>query len=256
MIKWISRWSVKKPIYIDCYTSRSYVYKYAPIATANNFLPDWWKALPKEFIDEQQGNVPASTLKRCAGLIDLYGKGLVIPIWSDLRIQMHGDGGGTYRYNYSDLESTMTQHMPAQLGTFSIDNHIIFLKIDSPWLFECAENIDWHWSQPVWNYLAEKDFCVLPGVLNFKYTNETNINIMLKPQDNVINIGHGMPLAHVIPLSDRPIKIRNHLISIEEFNRKKAMQASPIVFVGKHYKQMKILKKQKSKCPFGFGSNT
>jgi hypothetical protein len=250
---WISDWSLKKPIYIDCYTSKTYVYKYAPIATANNFLPDWWRALPKEYVSEDQRRVKSSTMKRCAGFVDLYGKGLMVPMWSDLKIELWENG--TYQFNYSDEESTLTHHPTAQFGTLAQDTRTVFFKLTSPWLFECTENIDWQWTQPIWNHLVEDNFCVLPGVINYKYTNETNINFTLKQQDSVVNIGHGTPLAHVVPLSDRPIKIRNHLISDEEFRKRKSLH-QPILFTGKHYKQKKILQSQESKCPFGFGSNT
>ena len=236
--KWIGDWSFKKPIYIDCYTSKPHVYEYAPIESANNFLPDWWKAIPKDF---SNGEIDIATMRRCAGFINLYGKGLMVPMWSDVRIQLWENGA--YRFNYADEDSTMTQHPAPQSGTLLEDSNTTHIKLISPWAFECAENIDWHWAQPVWNHSAAKDFCVLSGVLNFKYTKDTHINILFKRQDIIINMVHGMPLVHVVPLSDRPVKIRTHLISAEEFSRKK-QKHQQIAFAGTHYKQKKILWEQ------------
>jgi len=238
----------RKPIQLDCFTSSVHAYEFAPIATANNFMPDWWKALPKTFTE---GNTELGTMKTCAGFIDLYGKGLMIPLWYELAVRLWENGN--YQYNFADMVSFAEHHTVSQVGTFFEDASAIHFKIRSPWHFKCKDDISWHFAQPVWNQQAAKDYCVPTGVLNFKYSTATEINILFKKENKIINFPHGTPMAHIIPLSERPIHINNHLVSPAEINKIASMNHN-ISFRGGHYKRKKILENREPKCPFGFGS--
>jgi len=238
-----------KPIYIDCFTFDSAVYEYAPIASANNFIPNWWKELPKGY---QEGLHEISTIKRCAGFIDLYSKGLMLPAWSDFAVETFSNGN--YLYDFAHQAFAVINHPQKQVGTFYNDSDSLHIKIETPWLFKCSTDINWFYSQPVWNQLAGRDFCIPSGVVNYKYQNETNLNILFRRKDQTVNFKHGEPLAHIIPLTERPFKINNHLLDEAEYKKMKN-KGHPTMFTNNYFKRKKIQQAKEakeSKCPFNF----
>jgi hypothetical protein len=210
-------------------------------------VPDWWKALP---IDDQLQIGEQPNMRTCAGFTELYSKGIMLPLWSELTVQLDGENG--YRYQYADAVSALSHHNPVQSGSMIESSETLHLKLDSPWVFSCAEDINWHFSQPVWNQFAGKDYCVPTGVVNYKYMGNTQINILFRKQVRVIQLPHGMPLAHIIPLSERPLTIANHLVDQQEYDRRKILN-QPTSFRGGYFKRVKIMQDKESKCPFGFG---
>jgi len=235
----------RKPIQLDCFTVMSSAFEFAPIETANNFLPAWWKKLPKT--TQNWAVMDAPTMKSCAGLVDLYSKGVMLPMWSDLDILLKPNL--EYDWRFADGQSVIEPHPLFQTGSFLPDIGYVHMKIFAPWLFSCKEDIDWHFAQPVWNHEAAKHYCVPSGTLNFKHQPNVNINVLLRGTPSHIHIPHGHPMAHIIPLSERPIKVYNHLVTEEEFKRKSFQHTT---FKGSYYKQKKARQEKESKCPFGF----
>ena len=234
----------QKPIHLDCFTANISAYANSPIAPAINFIPDWWKQLPKSYMGNELNEV--GTMRTCAGFVDLYGKGLMIPMWTDVRIK-HNDNN-SISWQFSDGVSTLAPHDPRQIGnTFLIDSSSVHAKLISPWAFKCKEEIYWSFTQAVWNQQAGKDFCVLSGIVDYKYQHTTHVNIFVRQKSDFL-ISCNSPMGHVVPLSERPFKIHNHLISVEEFDR---YDKPRNIFVGSFYKNKRILQ-TKPKCPFNF----
>ncbi len=241
----------KKKIVLDCFTYQVHAKEYAPVKQAAKFLPDWWKRMPKD------GGISSNlyselNMKSCYGLIDLYKRGVIIPMWSDLRIQLSPNGGVIYQY--SDGVSEAEFHHPKQREGFAPPDKFSHIKLCSPWVFSCKENISWVHVPPIYNQehnLGEYITCV--GAVNFKYGGSTNINLLLPlpAQNKLIQIDHGQPIAHIVPLSDKQIEVRNHLISKNEYDNLVAKSTS-ITFLRKYEKIVRI---QKHKCPMGYGSD-
>jgi hypothetical protein len=120
----------RKKIVVDCFTANPNAYDLFPIDKANKFHPDWWKRLPNRFVTESAGGIPLeqSTMKGCIGFKNLYSSGFVIPLWSDLKLQTHGQN---YSFQFADNISQIGFHPLEQLGTeFSQYTHV---KLVSPW---------------------------------------------------------------------------------------------------------------------------
>lgn len=236
----------KKKLVLDCFTERVNVYDYAPIRLANKNLPDWWKQLPKhEEIDDSLFGRP--NMKSCYGLIDLYKTGIILPMWSDIRFLLSPDG--SLKFQYSDQTSTADFHSPDQRKGWASPDKYTHIKLISPWFFSCKENISWMLIPPMYNQDDLISYLICIGILNFKYQSSTNINIILPiPKERkIIQIDHGQPVAHIIPLADnREIEIKNHLMSAEDYKKMKD-RIQPITFFRKYEKMIRL---QKSKCPF------
>jgi hypothetical protein len=235
----------KQKLIVDFFTTRPDVYKYSPIDYAYKFYPHWWKKTPltysKTFFERP-------TIKSCNGIIDTYKKGFIIPLWSDLALQVENKN---IFWHYADDISTCDFHDHQQWENYTDINKYYHLKIKSPWIAKCKDNINFYFTKPFWNHSLGVPYEILSGVLNFKYNNSTHIQMMIDIQKNYIyNFKALTPMAHVIPFTDKELIIKNHLVDEHEF--KKIGNHRVGAFLNSYAKSMHISKKLENKCPFHF----
>jgi hypothetical protein len=239
-----------KPVVLHCYTNRADVFNFSPIQKANKFIPAWWKNLPKTYFlkDSLQ---PFSTMKYCVGVTDLYKKGFVIPMWSEMAVEVGEINSGSYRYQYADETSTATAHNPQQFGAAYPSEKYQHLKLDSPWVFMCDEDIDFLFTEPTWNIDTPEIIKILPGILNYKYQSSTNINTIWLRQDKpvVYTIDHNQPIIHVIPLTQKIVELKLHLVNDIEYEN--LTKKNKLGVFTKKYSVAKKLTKARG-CPFHF----
>ena len=73
-------------IILDCYTYNPYAYNFAKINYGYHYIPEWWKKTPK--IVEKR----IATIKNCPAFVEYYTKGIVLPMWCELIIQIKPKG--------------------------------------------------------------------------------------------------------------------------------------------------------------------
>jgi hypothetical protein len=230
----------QKPVVIDCYTDNPHAFEYAKPSKATEFLPKWWKSLPKD------GH---ANMSRCAGFIDLYRKSYVLPMWSDFDVWFNPDG--SYNWQYADLRSEAQVHDQAQYTGWASKSDAAHLKLESPWYFFCKEDVYFQWTPATWAQDDVFEYLAVPGTSEYKYQNATNVNLMLSKKHEKITIPLGRPLVFITPLTERKVIFRTHLISLDELQKKKTV--FPPVTLGKYFALRKIRNKREAKCPFGFG---
>lgn len=244
----------KKKIVLRCVTNRLDVASVAPVTHANKCFPDWWKALPKQRRDKT--NRLVTTLKTCYGLTNHYSRGVIIPMWCDLEIEL-GPNADEYRYQYSDLKSTALVHSTSQRGSYLDPSLYQHLKLDSPWRFYCDEKVDFIFQEPTWSMDNLNNYRILPGTVDFRYQHATNINMMLPRDINNIKsfiIPLGQPLIHIIPCDNREIKLE--IVSDpDEYRYLENKEGQGLTFVNRYLNRRRLEEKHEaeSKCPFGFG---
>jgi hypothetical protein len=244
-----------KPLVVHCIVSEemSHVYDYAPIQPANKFFPQWWKASAKTTIHWEDTNLQQS-IKNCQGIQDHYGQGMIMPMWSDLAISTNGQGGIVSQF--SDMISTNDYQGTDIRAGFRPD--AINMKIQSPWRFRSDKDVYWNFLGVYWDQLERANWEVMPGTLEFYYNYGTNVNMLVDVTKGHAMIEHGQPLAHFFPLSERPLVIKNEMVSNREFDIL-CNNTRAISFINK-YKTIRKAKRAsddeqaKAKCPFGFGS--
>jgi hypothetical protein len=244
----ISFFFKRQKIVLDCFTTNINSFDYFPIDKASNFYPDWWKSYPKSYpdINEQGIKVERSTIKRCDGLIDLYQQGFMIPLWSDLILETHPNG---FKYTFADGNSVVEDHDYNQMSNEFIQ--YIHFKLRSPWKIRDKKGTKFAFVQPSYNHVKTlTNWHVLPGVIDFKYQHATNINFVAgRGQRFEIKAGH--PLAHVIPLSDKEIEIKCHVVDPLNSEHQQILNNHYPFFNGSHKKIKKIINEQENKvCPF------
>ena len=236
-----------KKITLHCYTTRPEVFYSSPIVKANKMLPKWWNSLPSPSIDFN--TLDANTnMKACAGFVSMYSKGAMIPLWSDLIIDTMEEGDVNYRWKFADGKTDAVIHNASQRGEYLPEEKYSAIKISSPWAFHCDEDVDWVWHQPVWNFDNPEELLVPPAIVNYNQYSDTNINIVATKSDErkQILLEAGQAMVHLVPLSERQLEIKQHLVSEEEYNRLVLGKNSPMKFIKNWIHQ----RNNKLKCPF------
>lgn len=241
-------------INVDGFTFSPSVYEYAPLVRAVDTVPEFWKSLanpdPKHYVDEQDGYrvIRQSTLKNCYGFIELYKRGFILENWSAIAFLVEQEG---YRFYYADLDQPQS-HPKEQLGSGFTDFH--HAKLISPWLIKEKTGVKFHFGPAAWSH-DKYDFVMPPGILDYRMNHATHVNLLLraKPEPYNITIEFGEPLAHIIPLTDKKIKLTNHLVDQFEYDKLKIHTANSFMGWRKVVKLMDR-NEQRGKCPMGFGN--
>jgi len=245
-------------IHVDCFTSNHDVYLNTPIVRASKTFPDWFKELPTsktEFlIDENTRNHIIKenlNLKNCQAVLEFYKRGIVLESWCDYKMEMDLEKL-TPHYWWSGREKPIEFHLREQIGNGFPNHH--HMKLISPWTFTEKTGVKFMWVGAEWA-LDKFNFKILPGVISFDTQNFTNVNIMYPYETKEFTILIGTPLVHIIPLIENKIKIKNHLVTREEFELKRMNSAKTSFYGWKNIVKLRERNKKRGTCPFGFGDN-
>lgn len=213
----------RKEVVLDCFTFDSTAYDYAKISNAKDFIPEWWKETPKGIkVSWQEFDAP--TIKACRAFKRYYETGIVIPAWGDITITLFPQGSENY-YNYycSNVNFKTSQSHHKQGIEKFVGNSGCSIKFTTPWLFKSSSKVEYLMNQPIWSSAElANNFTLLPGVVDFRYQHGTNVNYLFEqPLSNnkEVHIEALTPLAMLTPMTDEKIIIKNHLLSLDDFNR-------------------------------------
>jgi hypothetical protein len=217
-----------KPLNLHFFTTREVVFNHARPKKAAAFAPEWFKRLPPpSFSDHPDAPLTTQkTLRTCAGFTSLYSSGFILPMWCDLHIEVRPDG---YRYQFADGVSKIMSHSQNQIAGSPFPNTHFHLKVENPWFVTADKKANLVFTAPVWNNFGYDDIVVIPGACSVhSITIDANINLFVKRKETktVHTILFGQPLAHVIPMTERPLKLHYELVTEQELNR--VLHRSPI----------------------------
>ena len=209
----------KKKIILDCFIDRPEVFEFAKIAKASEYLPSWWKNLPKpkisfkDLIDNGTAN-----MRHCAGFVELFRNSFVIPMWSDLLLEIGKEGTTDYRWQYADNKSSLKIHPAKQRGAYLDEYKYQHFKLNSPWQLKTKKDIKFVWSGAIWNMERPEELIWLPAVDNYYYQTATTINFMCRrsEENKEILIPFKQPLIYLTPATDKKISIKLHLVSSQD----------------------------------------
>jgi hypothetical protein len=230
-----------KTVVVDMYTHRPEVLRHAQVQPAGANKPKWWKMLPSLPDDRTD----LKNMKACAGFNDLYSRGFMMPMWSDVILEFGEIGKDWWEYKYADGVSDGTFHGEESRQGWVKDTEYQHMKFNSPWLAKTDEHIDFMYTNMAYENSDPLDWFVMNGILNFKHQSALNINIIAKREDKPKQLffKFQQPIVMLVPLTDRKVVFRHHLVSQEEWLNIEAERNNQVTFQRKYYK--------KSKCPFG-----
>lgn len=231
-------------IHLDCFTVRNDVAQFSPIKKSAHFAPEWFKNLPNEFFDDSSFYL-GGTMKGCYGFLNQISTGFVMPLWSDLILEIGPENDLSYKWRFSDNESKLDVHPQFQRGNFLPQEKYQHFKLMSPWAFVCNVDIQWQCLQFPWSKTSMDEFMAVPGIVDYKYQTGTNINLMFEKTDKkrFVYLHHGHPIYQFIPLTEKKVKHKIQVISHEEMNKIKSSSAAT-TFIKKYATNKKLL------CPF------
>ena len=234
----------RKELIVDAFCSEAFAhaYKEASIEYAYKFYPKWWKNLENSQFNFDDMRLEKS-MKNCTGLIDHYKNGLIIPLWCDLAIKTT-DKHDNWSYQFSDNISKIKRHPINQRGDFY--KNYTNLKIESPWKLKTKEKINFVAIEPFWNNENIKDIVFTSGTLNFNDQFATHMQLLIEEKNQNILIPFKQPMMHLIPMSEKKIVLKKHLISDKEY-LDRFINYTDTTFLGKYTKRRFY-----KKCPFGF----
>jgi hypothetical protein len=234
----------KNFINIDCFTSSQMVEQASPIQKASSYIPDWWKNLNSSVVmNHPTTNRPYSfpTMKTCYGFVELYRHGLVMPLWTDLELFIEPEN---YAYHAADFTSSIERHGEHNWG-HSYTNYY-HMKLISPWMIREKSGVKFMFAPCVWSHLDQlSDIRVLPGIVNYKYQHFTNINWFVPKVNKRITLPLGTPMIHMLPLTDKKLNIKTHVVDEKEILNMKKFRNNR--FVGSFIRFMRTAEK----CPMG-----
>ena len=231
----------RKKVVVDAFTPHESVKNEYPIDVASKFLPQWWKdAQPSYLVDDL---APHPTIKSCPGIIDLYSKGFMIPLWTDVVIEVQPE---IFRWQAADERAVLSSHTPEQWNMFVDSHQFAHLKLSNTWSIRTKENINWVFMAPYWNQNPADIYSTPPGIVNSYYTYmPLNIQLMISRKAlGMFNLHAGDPIAHVIPMTDKDIQIKTHVIDQKDWDKYYAHPG-----IGKS-RWLNSYKHAIKKCPF------
>ena len=241
-------------INLDCFTTNNCVYTHTPIVRSSKTLPDWWKGLESyephfEHSEQKPFHLVSNrTAKDCYAIIELYKRGVMIENWCDISFYMED---GRYNYWYADGEAPQA-HDKKQVGYAFPHHHQI--KLISPWVFRETTGVKFLWLGAEWS-LDKLEIKVLPGVINFDIISDINVNLMFPMRDGTFTIPAGNPLVHLVPLSEKKLKVTNHIVTEQEINKIRIKANSTSFFGWRKVLQLRKRNKERGTCPFHGDNN-
>jgi len=256
-------WFKKKKIVVDCLTNIDSVHELYKIRKAAVYYPEDIKSLtPNTRVKHPQTNIEydISTIKKCNGINEMYKRGFIMPMWTDFICQPKSAAAGNSAIGMMPRHFSYESHPRDQFT--GLYNNYTHVKLESPWLFKEKTGVRFIWKPADWNiHKFSKNFVIPTAVLWFNDQSSTNINMFIDTNSDDFTILGGTPMIHMLPLSEDNVEIKCHLVSPEEMNSSLAIPLSyGAIKSGRYnnYVREKSLseeldKKEKGKCPFGFG---
>lgn len=198
----------QKPIVLRCYTALSAAASLFPVGESRKY--------PLKWMPQAAPNAPS--IRGCPGIRDYAGAGFVLPLWTDVRI--------TAATNILECKLEVADRdvnrfkfiMPGTTGGLFAGASLAHLKIVPPWFFRCSEEIKFYFSGAFY-HLNTPDMLVCPGHVDYVHqltpTMQTFIRVYGGP--TVLELQAGTPLAHIIPLTERPVQLEVHHVSADTF---------------------------------------
>jgi hypothetical protein len=250
-------WFNRKEIIIDCFTPLQSVFELYKIQPAIKFFPEEFKSLPNyhdEIDDATKIKFKAATIRKCVGLQELYKRGFILPMWTNLISEPKNAALNTTAAAMVANPFSYTIHPKKQYG--GVFDDYFNIKLSGVWKIREKSGIQFLLQGPAWNlHNHHKNFLVAPGVVSYNYQSQTNVNLFINKNSDDFCIDSGTPLVHMIPLTDKKVTIRNHFVEYDEYNKIGIPDEFDFIKPERYLRwvKQKEHQKQESKCPFGFG---
>jgi hypothetical protein len=159
---------------------------------AKHFIPQWFKDVPSQV----EGAV---TVKHCPSFPDYFSQGYIIPMWTDVKLKFNNE---TWFWETPTNQVQWDIHGNSQFLNYTdarfngIDGQFVF-KAVCPWRVITPPG--WSVLQLPLFYHFNKDWSVLPGVIDTDIHSQINQQVLYHSDKEQIMISRGEPFVLYIP---------------------------------------------------------
>jgi hypothetical protein len=168
---------------------------------AKYFIPKWFKDIPNNI---------EGTVKVCPSFPDYFSQGYILPMWCDSKIQSKD---GFWSWETSDKRFEWASHGNHQLLDHTdvnfngVAGKFVF-KPNSPWRIITPPG--WSVLQLPLFYHFNKEWSVLPGIIDTDIYHETNQQVLYHGNGEPVLIKRGDPFVLYIPFK-RSDKLKSEI---------------------------------------------
>ena len=176
--------------------------------SAKHYMPSWFKDVPNVLNPDQRTSpfgatsMPGiSTVKICPSFPDYFSLGYILPMWCDTKLNYNQE---TEEFMWKTSSETFnwnihTKNQFLQWADVSLhgDKAKFVFKASCPWRIITPKG--WSVLQLPLFYHFNKDWSILPGVIDTDIFHEINQQVLYHSDSQGISINRGDPFALYIP---------------------------------------------------------
>ncbi len=168
---------------------------------AKHFIPKWFKDIPAD---------KKMSVKNCPSFPDYFSQGYVVPMWCDVKLQKDKL---EWRWETSTVGFNWNSHENHQFVDYTdasfngVDGNFVF-KPDCPWRIITPPG--WSVLQLPLFYHFNKEWSILPGVIDTDVYHEINQQVLYHGNGKEITINRGDPFVLYIPFK-RSEKLKHEI---------------------------------------------
>jgi hypothetical protein len=164
---------------------------------AKSFIPSWWKSLP---VPEKFDNFP--NIRMCPSFPDYFSQGFIIPMWSDSLLHYQSETDELFWKTGLNNDLGWSMHPKKQLLDHMVPEPlgsecVAIIKAQCPWRVITPKGYS-VLQLPVF-FDFNKDFSIVPGIIDTDVHHEVNPQIMLHTKDKDVFIERGSAFVQYIP---------------------------------------------------------
>ena len=179
---------------------------------AKHFIPQWFKDIP---------SADPNTVKNCPSFPDYFSQGYIIPMWADILLQ-YDKIKDEYQWKSCDGLWNWDTHTNNQFLKYKKTN---FLGTDAQFVFKT--NSPWRIiTPPGWSVLQlplfyhfNKEWSVLPGIIDTDIHSTINQQVLYHGDGNTISIKRGDAFVLYVPFK-RSDKLKQEIRYQNESDKK------------------------------------
>ena len=200
---------------------------------SKQFVPQWFKDTPSMLGlndmpygpgSAQVGSISfpsASTVKICPAFPDFFSQGYVLPMWCDTELAFNDETHEFFWKTSNDSFSwsihTNNQFLKWADASLHGDKAKFVFKAECPWRIITPKG--WSVLQLPMFYHYNKNFSVLPGIIDTDIHHEINQQVLYHGGNEKITINRGDPFVHYIPF-ERKSKLGLEIRELTDIDRK------------------------------------
>ncbi len=204
----LKRLSYRQSTDLAVVSNNQYLIEEFPLEKYSKHVPEWFKNI-KVDLSEYDKNIKQGeqhTAKSCSGIWDYFKTGYILRFNFDLNINIKDSNN----FDYSPQSNSQTFDM-AWFNAEMYGNHTPLesvsnatIKLNSLYKIVASKSTKVLTTDPFYNYNMQ--YRIVPGIIDPYYVND--VNILMEPLQNEINIKRGDPALIMFSLDGLDIRTR------------------------------------------------